>query len=83
MTDQLEMMPDEGKQDSPRLAWMKRHGVHTYQCDRGFYVSVFNGLPSSRTHFEPTEDEALGHWAKRNGIPLWNEDEYINGKEAE
>lgn len=46
MTDQLEMMPDEGKQDSPRLAWMKRHGVFAYHDERGYYVSLYDAKPS-------------------------------------
>ena len=76
-----DLFPD-CKQDSPRLAWMKRHGVFAYHVERGFYVSLYGGKPSQRTSFFDTEDEAIANWAAGCGIPLWNEEQFAkeNGK---
>ena len=75
-----DLFPD-CKMDSPRLAWMKRHGVFAYHDERGYYVSLYDANPSSRTSFFETEDEALASWASGCGIPLWNEEQYINNKD--
>ena len=80
MTDQLEMMPDEGKQDSPRLAWMKRHGVNVRlnEFRSGEWIATCGDWIVGAD----TSDGAIENVAKLSGIPLWNEEEYINGKEA-
>ena len=75
-----DLFPD-CRQDSPRLAWMKRYGVFTYHDERGYYVSLYDAKPSSRTSFFETEDEALASWAAGCGIPLWNEEQYLNNKD--
>jgi len=64
------------KQDSPRLAWMKKHGVCVCQTFKGFYTTIPCAMPSNRTQFYPTADEALAAWAESCGIKLWNEEDY-------
>lgn len=75
--------PDAGRMDSPRLAWLKKHGLITQLHDR---------MDDDYADLEPwvchqvidrdfrvwglgnTEDEACADYAQRNGIPLWNEE---------
>ena len=76
------------QQDSPRLAWIKRHGLK---------VTINKNIPNGGEEDEfgneafpcecrssvhkfahvglgDTEDEAIRDWAIRNGRPLWNEE---------
>ena len=76
-----DLFPD-CRQDSPRLAWMKRHGIVAMQDAESLKWGAQIAGPMSMTRFEcdyDTIDEALASL----GIPLWNEEEYINGKEAQ
>lgn len=79
MTDQLEMMPDEGKQDSPRLAWMKKMlneiGVEVSQDedDGEWCACVYCG------GYGDTKEDAIIELAEKLGIPLWNEEEFAGG----
>ena len=77
-----DLFPD-CRQDSPRLAWMKRHGVEVRtmtEHDRMFvaddgslnYVAETGHV----TAYGETEDDALAAL----GIPLWNEEQYAKEK---
>ena len=85
-----DLFPD-CKQDSPRLAWMKKYGVTVRDAtedDRAFgledsvlYVAECN-TPREPTGecpcgFGATKDEAIASL----GIPLWNEEQYLNNKD--
>jgi hypothetical protein len=67
-------------QDSPRLAWMKRYGVKTF--DRGYsgtdemgdFERWTAGVGASNYVDGATEDEAIANWAKEHGLKLWNEE---------
>ena len=78
-----DLFPD-CRQDSPRLAWMKRHGVEVVELpvkQDGQYP--FCAGTASLMHafgYGDTEDDALADFAKRNGIPLWNEEQYAKEK---
>ena len=72
---QLEMMPDEGKQDSPRLAWMKRHGIRMVPTDEPV-LGDFAATDGCSTIYGESEDDALAALAEYDGIPLWNEEEF-------
>ena len=92
-----DLFPD-CRQDSPRLAWMKRHGISIIESNelakvRIIKAETYQGYKEEYRHFEKyfdydrltgwTNDEMLADFARYIGIPLWNEEEYINGKEAE
>lgn len=68
MTDELFSIPPS---DSPRLAWMKRHGVHTQQQANGSWYAWHNGAGDGKGD---TEDEAIYAMAINAGIRLWNEE---------
>lgn len=80
MTDTIDLFPD-CKQDSPRLAWIKRNGVEVVELpvkQDGQYP--FCAGTASVMHafgYGDTEDDALADFSKRNGIPLWNEEAYM------
>ena len=74
MTDQLEMMPDEGKQDSPRLAWMKKYSIRLVPTDEPL-LGDFAATDGSATTYGDTEYDALAFLAHFKGIPLWNEED--------
>ena len=77
--------------DSPRLRWMKKHGVHTEKLpdesglERTWYAWVgdFNEAiehggddPNAGGYaLAETEDDAILLIAKANGLRLWNEEE--------
>lgn len=71
--------------DSPRLRWMKKHGVQTrYDGDcyiawvGYFYEAIGHGGddPDAFGYAEAsTEDDAILLLAKAKGLRLWNEDE--------
>ncbi len=81
MNDSLFEIPE---QLSPRLAWMREHGVTTRHCP-GEWTCEFTGTEgpcwiASDDFSDPlnftsgdTEDEAIVALAKENGWPLWNE----------
>lgn len=61
--------------DSPRLAWMKKHGIVALQDDETLKWGAQIAGPMSMTMFEcdyNTLDEALSAL----GIPLWNEEQF-------
>ena len=89
-----DLFPD-CRQDSPRLAWMKRHGIHTscfedadpepwsaWQGDSSC-IAEHGKDPFFGYLTGTTELNAIVNLAESRCIPLWNEEEYINGKEAE
>jgi hypothetical protein len=60
--------------DSPRLRWLKAHGVHTKYCVTepiGWSAWVLE--PSYLRQFAPTEDEAIVALAKAKGWRTWLE----------
>ena len=59
---------------SPRLAWMRRHGINSrLMPDDTWYVWNYSGLGHSLKQGRGnTEDEALTALAKQAGIKLWN-----------
>ena len=81
-----ELFPDASvAMDSPRLRWMKKHGVKTrYEGD--CYISWIGDLDEAIEHGgdDPddggyaeaeTEDEAILLIAKAHHLRLWNEEE--------
>ncbi len=82
MSDEL-FAPTEGAADSPRLAWLKRHGLV-------YYFSDFTGeSPETGNDIRPwtpqevlfgkagvgdTEDEACADYAQKHALKLWNEE---------
>lgn len=75
--------------DSPRLAWMKRHDIHTYEspCDCGGEPwSAWTGeLQDAMAHggdnpqaggyaTGATEEDAICALANARGFRLWNEE---------
>ena len=85
-----DLFPD-CRQDSPRLAWMKRHGI-TIRPITDFERSLFSEFSRDlilnfaalkkrhdkylQTGVGETEDNALADLAEQLGIPLWNEEQY-------
>ena len=69
---------------SPRLNWIERHNVyHSYNSfeEKNFQFMAWIGeKPSSvsLSGYGSTLQEALCDLAKRNNIPLWNEEEFAN-----
>lgn len=67
------------KQDSPRLAWMKKHDIKTHcwtdDPDELPWLCWSGELPSDPASCASgkTEDEALACWARWNGVRFWNE----------
>ena len=71
--------------DSPRLRWMKKHGVKTrYDGER--YMAWIGDLDEAIEHggddpdaggyaLAETEDDAILLIAKAHGLRLWNEEE--------
>ena len=70
--------------DSPRLRWMKKHGVHT-RDDGDCYIAWIGDLDEATCHGgdDPdaggyaeasTEDDAILLIAKAHGLRLWNEE---------
>lgn len=65
--------------DSPRLKWMKKYEIQTF--DRGVggsdelvdFERWSAGCGESNYVDGATEDEAIANWAKAHGVPLWNE----------
>lgn len=79
MTDFLFDVPP---QDSPRLAWMKRHGVVTWMvqgCDVDpWCASTEEQVKKCDTEglgTGDTEDDALADFARRRNLRLWNEEQ--------
>lgn len=78
----FELFPDDTVEaESPRLAWMKKHGIRTAE-------NKLKGIALERTwsawfakfeyeygvHYGATEDEALAALARSCEIKLWNEE---------
>ena len=83
-----DLFPD-CRHDSPRLAWMKRHKVHTscfedaapepwsaWQGD-GSCIAEHGRDPIYGYVTGATEEDAIVNLAKARGIPLWNEEAYM------
>lgn len=76
--------------ESPRLAWMKRHRVETHHLplahidgDEPWRATTTGRAPhqlGDRLHVGTgeTEHEAIASLAKRERIPLWNEEEFAS-----
>ena len=89
MQKEPDLFPD-CRQDSPRLAWMKRNHVKVIELESvseieedefGNEYGRFNitfDYESNQTvrGYGMTLDEALASFALCAGIPLWNEEEY-------
>lgn len=83
MTEQL--LLDVPQQLSPRLAWMRDHGVTTRklpdewsnsECpETGEWISTWQATEedSKGWYGGDTEDEAIVALAKAKGLKLWNE----------
>lgn len=61
---------------SPRLEWMKRHGIITkyhppYGSDAGAWTAH---APNRGAYQGETEDGAISAFVKAYGIRLWNEE---------
>lgn len=84
-----ELFPiEEITADSPRLAWMKRHDVHTAFstcCEESPWsawvgelkvaIEIGGSYPSTGGYaIGDSEDEAIAALAEARGIPLWNEE---------
>ena len=77
MTDELFEVPE---QLSPRLKWMKRHGIYTDHCGqiakhvswKAYVLNERGGIDLSS--YGETEHEAIADLAIRLGIKLWNEE---------
>ena len=90
-----DLFPD-CRQDSPRLAWMKRHDVHTLFTDAdapydgyelwsawqgdGDCIAEHGQDPIYGYVTGATEEDAIVNLAKARGIPLWNEEQYAKEK---
>ena len=75
-----DLFPD-CRQDSPRLAWMKRHGIKvTLPLIMGLEHVCVQHKPSGKVRYGgPSggdEDEVLARLASELGIPLWNEEQF-------
>lgn len=64
--------------ESPRLAWLKRHGVKTAQGALGW--SAWRQRDSCACHGD-TENDAIADLADLMGVPLWNEEELAATKQ--
>ena len=75
----------EVSMDSPRLRWMKKHGVQT-RYDGDCYIAWVGDLDEAIEHggADPeaggyaeasTEDDAILLLANAHGLRLWNEEE--------
>lgn len=76
-----DLFPD-CKQDSPRLAWMKRHGITTNYdpyCDSWMAQTIIP-IPMHSVHFD--EEGALQNLAVKLRIPLWNEEQFCKEKKT-
>ena len=76
--------PSEVSQDSPRLRWIKQHGIQTHHSpefkDDDEYLpwcawtgDLQKAIQRERISLGRTEDEAIVEWAKDNNMRLWNE----------
>lgn len=69
---------------SPRLNWIEKHNVgHSYNGmeEKQFQFMAWIGMnptPKYPSGYGSTLQEALCDLAKRNNIPLWNEEEFAN-----
>ena len=72
MSDDL--FPD-CKQDSPRLAWMKKHVIRLEHDGR---MNVWTASRSGRVATGDSDKEAITHLAVKLGIPLWNEEKFAD-----
>lgn len=78
----------EVAKDSPRVVWMKKHGVKTHNCpdlapinwcawERSNYPNGDeNGIPNNPElcGYGPTEDDAIADMARLTKLKLWNEE---------
>lgn len=71
-------------QDSPRLAWLKKHKIKTRHYPgvddepSGFVISFETQREVGESfHFGITEDDALADWSRKNGVRMWHE-EFLN-----
>ena len=71
----------EVRGESPRLAWIKRHDLHTQLCpdpDEHPWAcwagKLSAALDAGTVGDGPTEDDAIADWARKSGALLWNEE---------
>lgn len=79
-----DMLFEVERQDSPRLAWMKKHAIRTHHTpgmeDELPWIAWHganhgpDGIPlnPSRCGYGDTEADAIADLARRIGIHLWN-----------
>ena len=79
--------PSSVKQDSPRLAWMKKHGLQTME-DKYWSDDVdwepwacFSPTETGENDFNEdsvgtgkTEHDSIVDWTVKHGVKLWNEE---------
>ena len=84
-----DLFPD-CRQDSPRLAWMKRHHINVIELESVLEIEEDEfgneyGRYNVTLDYESEQtvrgygmmlDEALADFASKLGIPLWNEEQY-------
>lgn len=68
---------------SPRLAWIKKRDVRTLNTggdidgDNPWVAWIGDAMPPEGCYGEgDTEHDAITHLAKRQGWPLWNEEQF-------
>ena len=80
---EIELFPtNELLTESPRLIWVRRHGLRTRKLPSGLWVAwraidVARGEQALGRYVSPvgsTEEEALIELAKDAGLKLWNEE---------
>ncbi len=84
-----ELFPaSEVASDSPRLAWLKRHGLELFDGDpdlvgtespetgeeyQAWYCLPIGSYELRKYSCGDTADEACANYAKAHGLKLWNE----------
>lgn len=67
--------------DSPRLRWLKKHDIHTFDRGEGGSDELGDferwsaGTGACNYVDGATEDEAIANWAKAHCLLLWNEEQ--------
>lgn len=71
----------DGAVDSPKLAWMKKHGIATREitlpsvsASNRWFVYFYGCEGYYQNAYGATEDEALANFARIHHLKLWNEE---------
>lgn len=81
MNDEL-FNPKDVTMDSPKLAWMKKHGIvtdedkhHTEDSEDDRWYAITRHPDGKRiVGTGATEHDALADWSIKRGVRLWNEE---------